>query len=66
MRTPLAAGVASVLVILEGRGGIVGEDFSEVHFRKGDTLLIPADLVGQQLDPESDCRWLEVTFPKGR
>jgi mannose-6-phosphate isomerase len=66
MRTPLAAGVASVLIILEGGGGIVGEDFSEVPFRKGDTLLIPADLVGQQLDPESDCRWLEVTFPKRR
>jgi mannose-6-phosphate isomerase len=66
MRLPLAAGAPSVLIILEGRGGIVGEDFTEVRFRRGDTLLIPADLTGQQLDPESDCDWLEVTFPGQR
>ncbi len=66
VRTPLAAGVASVLIIVEGAGGIVGENFAEVPFIKGDTLLIPADLVGQQLDPEADCEWLEVTFPSRR
>ena len=62
-RKPLAAGVPSVLMILSGSGGVVGEDFAEAKFKKGDTLLVPADLSGQQLDPESDCEWIEVTFP---
>lgn len=64
MRSPLAAGAPSALIVIEGEGGIVGEGFSEVKFAKGDTLLIPADLVGSQLDPESECEWLEVTFPR--
>ena len=64
MRVALAAGTPSVVIVLEGEGGVVGEDFAEVKFRRGDTLLLPADLAGQQLDPETDCAWLEVTFPK--
>ena len=62
-RKPLAAGSPSVLMILSGEGGIVGEGFAEARFTKGDTLLIPADLSGQQIDPETDCEWIEVTFP---
>ncbi len=64
VRTPLAAGGAGVLVIVEGSGGIVGEEFDEVKFRRGDTILLPADLAAQQLDAETDCQWLEVTFPR--
>ena len=62
-RKPLAAGAPSVLMILKGNCGVVGEGFDETKFEKGDTLLIPADLSGTQLDPESDCEWIEVTFP---
>lgn len=64
VRTPLAASAPSVLIIIEGEGGIVGEGFNEVNFHRGDTLLIPADLAGPQLDPQTDCQWLEVTFPR--
>lgn len=63
-RIPLTAGVVSVLIVLEGQGGIVGEDNPAVNFARGDTLLIPADLARPLLDPESDCVWLEVTFPR--
>ena len=62
-RRPLAGGVPSVLMILAGEGGVVGEGFAEAKFVRGDTLLIPADLAGAQLDPESDCEWIEVSFP---
>ena len=64
MCRPLAAGAPSILIITGGEGHIAGQDFQKLRFRKGDTLLIPADLTGQQLDPETYCQWLEVTFPK--
>ena len=62
-RQPLTATGPSILIIIEGEGRIAGEGFEGVRFAKGNTLFIPADLKGQQLDPETDCRWLEVTSP---
>ena len=64
IRRTLPAGSPVVLVILSGTGGLLSESAPEQKFQAGQTFLLPADLPAPALDPESDCQWLEVTFPK--
>ena len=64
VRRTLPAGSPSVLVILDGAGGLLAEGAAEQKFTAGQTFLLPADLQAPALDPESDCTWLEVTFPR--
>lgn len=63
-RRTLPAGAPSVLILLEGTGGLLSEGAPEQAFQKGQTFFLPADLQAPALDPETDCAWLEVTFPK--
>lgn len=58
-----AAGVPTVLIFLEGSGEISGEGFAPVPFRKGETLLLPADLARVHIETARKSRWLETTFP---
>lgn len=57
------AGVPTVLIFLEGSGSISGDAFETVPFRKGDTILLPAELAGHQMDVGERTRWLETSFP---
>lgn len=60
---PLPGTRCSVLVILEGNGSILVDGASDVTFQAGETILLPSELEGPLLSAESDCRWLETTFP---
>ena len=64
MRRTLPAGSMSVLIVLEGTVGVLSEGNAEVRAPRGTTLVLPADLTGPTLDPETDCAWLEVTMPR--
>ncbi|MCK5001298.1 MAG: class I mannose-6-phosphate isomerase [Anaerohalosphaera sp.] len=56
----LSPGKMKVLVIINGKGNIVGEDVEDVGFVKGDTLLVPAGFEGV-MSFESSCEYLTVT-----
>lgn len=58
-----AAGVPTVVVIVDGAGEITGEGFAPVPFGKGETLLLPADLARVHIETAQKTRWLETTFP---
>ena len=64
MRRTLPAGAPSVLIVLEGTAGVLSEGNAEVRAPRGTTLVLPADLTGPAIDPETDCTWLEVTMPR--
>ena len=52
-----------MLVFLEGQGQVTGPGFEPVDFRKGQTLLLPADLSQVKIEASAPGRWLETTFP---
>ena len=53
-----------VWVMLEGEAEVRVADLSEpVHFKRGDTILLPAQMRQPRIKTVSDCQWLEVTFP---
>ncbi len=64
VRRTLPAGAPTVLVILDGAGGLLSEGVGAQPFSRGQTFLLPADLVAPALAPDADCTWLEVSFPK--
>ena len=59
----LGSGRPIVLVFLEGQGQVTGPGFEPVDFRKGQTLLLPADLSQVKIEASAPGRWLETTFP---
>ncbi len=53
-----------VWVMLEGEAEVRVADLSEpVHFKRGETVLLPAQMKQPRIKTISDCHWLEVTFP---
>ena len=53
-----------VWVMLEGEAEVRVADLSEpVHFKRGETVLLPAQMKQPRIRTISDCHWLEVTFP---
>ena len=52
-----------IWMVQEGEGSLLtGKD--EVKFKKGDTLLIPANMHDTAVKLDADTVWLEVAFPK--
>lgn len=54
----------AVWMILEGEGEIRRDDVEPVTYKRGDTLLIPANMTDAKLVIKEDTVWLDVTFPK--
>ena len=53
-----------VWVMLEGEAEVRVADLAEpVHFKRGETVLLPAQMKQPRIKTISDCHWLEVTFP---
>src|SRR5687767_11161237 len=53
-----------VWVMLEGEAEVRVAGLSEpVHFKRGETVLLPAQMKQPRIKTLSDCQWLEVTFP---
>lgn len=53
-----------VWIVLTGRGKVTyGKSNSELSFKPGDTVLLPADLRDARVELAEDCVWLEVTIP---
>jgi mannose-6-phosphate isomerase len=53
-----------VWVMLEGEAEVRVADLKEpVHFKRGETVLLPASMKDPRIKTLSDCQWLEVTFP---
>ncbi len=53
-----------VWVMLEGEAQVKVDDVKEpTHFKKGDTVLLPAAMKNPVIKTIADCAWLEVTFP---
>jgi hypothetical protein len=53
-----------VWVMLEGRARISVAGMKEaVTMGKGETVLLPAQMRNPVIKTETDCIWLEVTFP---
>lgn len=53
-----------VWMILEGHGQIlVDGPHDTVAFSRGETLLLPAGMQNPRLRTDTDCVWLEITFP---
>jgi mannose-6-phosphate isomerase len=63
---PLGYDQPVVWIMLEGQARIkldgLGDPFT---FGKGDTVLLPAEMRNPIIKTQSDCAWLEVTFPTG-
>jgi mannose-6-phosphate isomerase len=58
----------AIWMVLEGRGritpGTSNQDAPTVAFKRGETLLIPANLDDAKVHLAEDTTWLEVTFPQ--
>jgi mannose-6-phosphate isomerase len=53
-----------VWIMLEGRAQIKVADLKDpVHFTRGETILLPAEMNNPIIKTLTDCVWLEVTFP---
>jgi mannose-6-phosphate isomerase len=53
-----------VWIMLEGHAQLNTAGYPEpTSIKKGDTVLLPADMKNPMLKTLSDCVWLEVTFP---
>ncbi|HEX2971761.1 MAG TPA: type I phosphomannose isomerase catalytic subunit [Tepidisphaeraceae bacterium] len=53
-----------VWMMMEGQAEVKVEGMREaVELKKGDTVLLPAEMRKPKLKTKSDCVWLEVTFP---
>src|SRR5687768_12907 len=53
-----------VWVMLEGEAEVRVADLDEpVRFKRGETVLLPAQMKQPRIKTISDCHWLEVTFP---
>jgi mannose-6-phosphate isomerase len=53
-----------VWIVLEGSGQVSTKAAKEpTSFSRGDTVLLPARMPEPTLSTQSDCVWLEVTFP---
>jgi len=56
----LSPGQMKVLIILTGSGNITAADSESTDFKKGDTLLVPADFAAT-ITFDQDCEYLTVT-----
>lgn len=53
-----------VWMMLEGEASVRVDGVREVtHFKRGETVLLPAKMKNPIIKTMSDCIWLEVTFP---
>jgi mannose-6-phosphate isomerase len=53
-----------VWIMLEGNAEIkVGDVAEPVRFKRGETVLLPAEMKDPIIKTTTDCVWLEVTFP---
>ena len=53
-----------VWIMLEGEAQVRVDGVKEpTHFRRGDTVLLPARMKNAVIKTMQDCVWLEVTFP---
>jgi len=62
----LPRGRCAAVMLLEGRAEVIhdGPSGKVVSATAGDTLLVPAGLGFADLNPPTDCTWLEVTLPE--
>jgi len=61
-RRAIQAGKPIEWMMLEGRASVTTAGYSPSLVR-GDTVLLPAALKSPTVEAQSDCDWLEVTFP---
>jgi mannose-6-phosphate isomerase-like protein (cupin superfamily) len=53
-----------VWMMLAGEAQVKVADLKEpIHFKRGQTVLLPATMNKPVIKTLSDCQWLEVTFP---
>ncbi len=50
-------------IVLDGRGEVLYEKDGRDSFKKGDVVILPAEVKEPRLRTETDCMWLEVTIP---
>jgi mannose-6-phosphate isomerase-like protein (cupin superfamily) len=56
-----------VWMMLEGEAHVRVDGVKEpTHFKKGDTVLLPAKMKNPVIRTLTNCVWLEVTFPTKR
>lgn len=53
-----------VWIVLAGDGKITAKAAPDAPFRKGDVVVLPADLRDGRVHTNADCVWLEVTIPQ--
>jgi hypothetical protein len=53
-----------IWMMLEGEASVRVDDVKEpTHFKRGETVLLPAKMKNPTIKTIADCVWLEVTFP---
>jgi len=61
---PVSHGQPMVWIMLDGEASIKMDDVSEVTtLKKGETLLLPAQMKNPRISTTTECVWLEVSFP---